>query len=129
MNRTIALIFVLEFLAGCSISATGIVRSSGDRLAASFGPGVGKSEMKITLPDGEIFTGMTVATGSSAGMFQSAPPQISPFGGVEYSSDMTSAGVLTGNRGHIMWCSFQAVGFGVEGVCDTSDGNIIDISK
>jgi len=108
------------------------MRGSAERVVTTFHTGgIGGSEMKITLPNGESFNGTMVATGSSAGMFRNSAPK-SPFGGVDYASSMTSGGILSGNRGHTMWCSFNVVnvvGFSLEGVCDTSDGNVIDFNR
>jgi hypothetical protein len=128
MKQTFVLLMSAVLISGCTLAASGLVRGQGDRVTALFQPGLDGSDAQITLPDGETFRGKMVPTGSSAGFLQQVAPT-SPFGDIRYLSDLTSGGMLLGDRGHRMWCSFQSVGFGGEGICDTSDGRIIDIRR
>ena len=120
-------------LTACSGTMDGIVREDAKRVKLKYtGARIGKSEVQVTMPEGERFIGRT-QLGSDA---------TEPDTGGSISSDKFQAvedfegnadAVLTGDRGNIMKCRFHltdiVIGFpiGGFGLCQVADGRTIDI--
>ena len=101
--------------------------------------------MQVTLADGETYKGKVVMAGRSSGVgygFSSATAKDSQGRtangtGAAFNVVETPTGnmqcVLFGDRGHTMRCSFQYAdtrgdtSAGGVGVCETSDGRVIDV--
>ena len=145
MKTTQLVLLGIALFAGCSGTMNGMVRNSGDRVTISYEQGMEHDKLQVTLPDGETYKGKVVMVGRSSGYgygFGTALAKSrsgsavygtrSAFSVVEtYTGNMQ--GVLFGDRGHTMRCVFQyadSSGFtdsGGVGVCETSDGRVIDV--
>lgn len=132
-------------LGGCAGTMNGMVRSSGHPVSIAYNQSTDHDDLKVTMPDGETFTGKAVMVGKSTSLGYSfgsatassskghyAAGSRSAFGVVNtYTGNMQA--VLFGNRGHTMRCNFQyadASGFTADGgigLCETSDGRVIDV--
>ncbi len=136
----IALALFSGLLSGCAGSMRGMIRQDGHAVNIQFDDtGFGYGKLSATLPDGEIFEGKFVEE-SSTGLvtgFGTAKSGVSTahgttFAVVEgYSGNIE--GVLFGNKGHTMKCHFRAVDSsmglpsGGVGMCEVSDGRVIDV--
>lgn len=132
-------------LAGCAGTMSGMVRGSGERVQMGYQQGVSHDELTITMPDGETFVGKAVMVGGSTSMGVGtgtaravsssgtvATARANTFGVVNtYTGDVEA--VLFGNRSRSMQCRLRYAdkgGFtsaGGVGVCETSDGRVIDV--
>jgi hypothetical protein len=123
----------------------GMIRGSGEPISIDYTQGMQHDNLQVTMPDGETFTGKAVMVGhstsmgtgfgtttatSSSGAYATASG--TSFGVVEsYTGSMQA--VLFGNKGHTMRCKFQyadSSGFttaGGVGLCETSDGRVVDV--
>jgi len=122
-----------------------MIRNTGDQVLISYQQGMSHDSLQVTLPDGETFRGKVVMVGqsSSIGYGYGTVSASSNYGTSAYAQGSTfnvvnnytgnMQGVLFGDRGHTMRCSFQyadSSGFTTEGgvgVCETSDGRVIDV--
>ena len=112
-----------------------MIRGSGERISMSYQQGARHDDLQVTLPDGETFKGKVVTGGASSGLGYGLGIATAPataFGVVAtYTGGMR--GVLFGDKGHTMICNFQyadASGYteaGGVGLCETSDGKVIDV--
>ncbi len=147
MYRVNSLLIIALFLSGCPGAGMmkGMMRKTGDRVTMNYQDGMGYDDLQVIMPDGETFKGKVVKVGPSSGIgpgLGSASATSSTgasthgtdkaFGAVEtYNGNMQ--GVLFGDRKHTMRCKLQYVnpdGFtdsGGVGVCETSDGRVIDV--
>ena len=141
----ILIVVICLTLSACAGTMNGMVRGSGERISISYTQGMQHDNLKVKMPDGEIFSGKAVMVGHSTSMgigFSSAAATSSSgayatgsgtsFGVVEsYTGSMQA--VLFGNKGHTMRCKFQyadSSGFttaGGVGLCETSDGRVVDV--
>ena len=132
-------------LAGCAGRMNGMIRGSGTPVKIEYTQGMQHDNLKVTMPNGEIFAGKAVMVGHSIGVgygFGRATATSSTdsyatgtgtsFGIVEsYTGSMQA--VLFGNKGNTMRCKLQyadSSGFttaGGIGLCETSDGRVIDV--
>lgn len=145
MFKKTFLFILFLFLVGCSGAMNGMIRDSGERATISYQQGMSHDSLQVTLPDGETFKGKVVMVGASTGIasgFGTATAYDSAgntaFGtgstfGVVSTYTGNIQGVLFGDRKHTMRCRFQyadSSGFttaGGVGVCETSDGRVIDV--
>lgn len=145
MHRLLPLIILSLFLSGCAGTMNGMMRSTGDRVTINYQQGMEHDDLQVVMPDGETFKGKVVMVGRSSGIgwgFGSASATSSngtsaygtssAFSVVEtYTGNMQ--GVLFGDRKHTMRCKLQyadSSGFttsGGVGMCETSDGRVIDV--
>jgi len=121
LSATLALLSIV-LLVGCAGTMNGMVRSSGETfkgkvvmVGRSSGIGYGFGTASATTSSG----GTAYGTGSAFTVVKT------------YTGNMQ--GVLFGDRGHTMRCSFQyaassgSTTSGGVGVCETSDGRVIDV--
>lgn len=131
--KVVAVFISIIVLPGCFGTMSGMMRNQGGKVAVSQSGGM----YSIVLPDGEIFKGKQVQVQSSylSGALLETPTVRSPFGDVSYyyhfgpyQRALTYGGILSGDRGHKMWCYIYATGFGGgKGLCDISDGRTVDL--
>ena len=145
MKSKLAILAIVVLLSGCSGAMNGMIRDTGERVSITYEQGMSSDSLVITLPDGEIFKGRAVRVGSSTGIVSgfgaasaygsggnSAYGTSSSFGVVSTHTGNLQA-TLFGDRKHTMRCSFQYAdtsGYTPEGgigVCETSDGRVIDV--
>lgn len=145
MRKVIVLSLAISFITGCAGTMNGMVRNTGDRVTINYQQGMEHDNLQLVMPDGETFKGKVVMVGRStssgwttsnltatSSTGQSAYGTGSAFSVVEtYTGSME--GVLFGDRKHTMRCKFQyadSSGFttaGGVGLCETSDGRVIDV--
>ena len=141
----ILVIAVCLTLGGCAGTMNGMVRSTGHPVSIAYTQSMDHDDLTVTMPDGETFTGKAVMVGKSTSVgygLSSATATSSKgryttgsgtgFGVVNtYTGNMQA--VLFGNRGHTMRCNLQYAdssgytGDGGIGLCETSDGRVIDV--
>jgi hypothetical protein len=122
---------ILTFaLMACSGNMKGIDRYSGRRVFFAYtNDKFGSAEIQVTMPDGERFMGRIVEEPVDT---QAAAPSGKSYPTVDQFSGNTDA-LLEGDRGSNMKCKFRlsdkVFGFksGGFGLCETSDGRVIDI--
>jgi len=127
-------------LSGCSGTMQGMLRGSGQRVTIAFTEtGMAHGTLRTTLPSGEHFEGKHVYESSSS--YGTVFGQTSGGGntasgasfGIVTSYSGNNRAILFGDRGHSMNCSFQVVdpitgmSAGGVGVCQVSDGDVIDV--
>lgn len=128
--RLIGLTTLAFALMACSGTMKGIDRYSGKRVYFLYEDAkFGSAKIQVTMPDGETFVGQTVdepgATPATAAEVKGYPAV------TEFPGELRA--LLFGNRGIHMKCKFrlsdQVIGFkaGGFGLCQTSDGRVIDI--
>lgn len=145
MHRMTLLIIIPLFLSGCAGIMNGMVRNTGDRVSINYQQGMEHDDLQVVMPGGETFKGKAVMVGRSSNIGwgfggasvtgssgASAYGTGSAFSVVEtYTGNMQ--GVLFGDRKHTMRCKLQYAdtgGFttsGGIGICETSDGRVIDV--
>lgn len=141
----ILVVVICLTLSACAGTMNGMIRGSGEPISIAYTQGMQHDNLQVTMPDGETFTGKAVMVGhstsmgtgfgtatanSSSGAYATA--SVTSFGVVEsYTGSMQA--VLFGNKGHTMRCKFQyadSSGFttaGGVGLCETSDGRVVDV--
>ncbi len=114
------------FTLACSGTMKGVDRYSGKRVYFDYhDEKFGSAQLQITMPDGEHFMGKLLEKPAARQSGQEYPA-IEEFPG-------NSEALLFGDRGTEMRCRFRlsdrVVGFksGGYGLCETSDGRVIDI--
>ncbi len=114
----------------CSGTMRGIDRYSGKRVFFSYADEkFGSAEIQVTMPDGEHFVGTIVKEPAAT---DAITPSGKGYPAIEEFDGNTEA-FLQGDRGHNMKCKFRlsdtVLGFksGGFGLCETSDGRVIDI--
>jgi len=144
MARLIAVSLIL-ILTGCAGTMQGMIRGSGQVVSINYDQAISHDNLRVSLPDGETFIGKAVQVGNSVSIGQSFG---SAFGVSSSGRTFAAAGsgfgvvstftgnveaVLFGNRGRSMQCRLRyadSSGFttaGGVGVCETSDGKVIDV--
>jgi hypothetical protein len=129
MKQLFFALLICPLLASCGGAMQGMIRGSGERVTMSYEQAMQHDNLHVTLPDGETFKGKVVMEGASTGLAYGAG---AAFRVVEtYTGSMR--GVLFGDKGHTMVCKFQyadSSGFtsaGGVGLCETSEGKVIDV--
>lgn len=144
MARLIALSLLL-ILTGCAGTMQGMIRGSGQLVSINYEQAMSHDNLRVSLPDGEAFIGKAVQVGNSVSIGQSFGSVFgvsssgrtfaaasSGFGVVSTFTGNVEA-VLFGSRGRSMQCRLRyadSSGFttaGGVGVCETSDGKVIDV--
>lgn len=145
------------FLTGCMTGTMqAMVRDSGERIPMTYKQGMSHDDLVVTMPGGEVFEGKAVEVGSSsafvntfgrgtssgtATMFGSMGSQFGTYTGAANTSAFSVvsshtgnfAAVLFGDKGHTMRCQLQyaddsgLTNLGGVGVCETSDGRVVDV--
>ena len=121
--------FVIASMA-CSGTMRGIDRYSGKRVYLAYEEEkFGSAELQLQMPDGELFIGKLIEEQMAA---TSNAPLGKGYPVVDEFQGNTEA-YLFGDRGNKMRCKFRLsdtlMGFksGGFGICETSDGRVIDI--
>ena len=128
------LFFILTTLViasmACSGTMRGIDRYSGKRIYFEYEEEkFGSAELQVQMPDGELFIGKLIKEQMAA---TSNAPSGKGYPAVDEFQGNTEA-FLFGDRGNNMKCKFRLsdamLGFkgGGFGLCETSDGRVIDI--
>lgn len=137
------IVLICVALSACAGTMNGMVRSSGQPLSIAYTQGMQHDNLEVTMPDGETFTGKAVMVGRSTSMGTGFGTATSSSGGYATASGTSFSvvesytgsmqAVLFGNKGHTMRCKFQyadSSGFttaGGVGLCETSNGRVIDV--
>lgn len=131
MRIFLPLIVACTLLAGCAGEMTGQIRGTGERVIFAYEQGIDSDNYTATIGN-EKFVGKAVMDGSSSGV-------ATAFGGgfntTAFGATSTNrfVAVLLGNRGSSLNCQMRyadSSGFttaGGVGVCQHSDGRIIDV--
>ena len=145
MHRLLTIIFIPLIFSGCAGTMNGMVRDTGDMVTINYQQGMEHDDLQVVMPDGETFKGKAVMVGrsSSHGWGFGGASAKSTNGANAYATGSTFSvlekytgsmqAVLFGDRKHSMRCKFQYVdssGFttsGGVGLCETSDGRVIDV--
>ena len=136
MRRTFAILPFVLLVLGCSGTMDGMVRDSGTRITLSYVQGIEHDDLQVQMPDGELFSGKAVMSDRSSALISSIGSNASGSGtafSVVQTYTGSMVGVLFGDRGNTMQCRFQYAdsgGFtpsGGVGLCETSDGQLIDV--
>jgi hypothetical protein len=137
LNASFVLSLIVALTVGCSGQINGVIRRDAKRIEITYTDSrLTAAELAAVLPDGEQFRGKSesldrtreaMETASTAGGLQS--------GGFEavQSFPGNSKATLSGNRGNVIKCRFKItdviIGFssGGTGICQVSDGRVIDV--
>ena len=142
--RNVTIVVLCLCLVGCSGTMRGMVRGGGEQVSIAYNQGIAHDDLTVTLPDGESFSGKAVMVGKSTSIVQGfgtanawgTGGKASAYGssfGVASTYTGNVQAVLFGNRGRTMQCQLQyadtggLTNAGGVGVCETSDGKILDI--
>lgn len=115
-------------LSACAGTMNGMIRGSGKQISIGYTQNMQSDTLQVTMPDGEIFIGKAVMTNKSTSTVMVS----GNFGVVQNSTGNVQA-VLFGNKGHTMNCKFHYADSsgdttdGGIGVCETSNGKMIDV--
>ena len=126
-------VLLYGILTACSGTMDGVVRQDAKRVKLKYsGARIGKSDVQVTMPEGERFVGRT-----QLGNDATEPPAGGSTGSDNFRAvekfEGNADAVLTGDRGNIMKCRFHltdiVIGFpiGGFGLCQVADGRTIDI--
>lgn len=134
MKSLVTILAITILLAGCAGTMDGMIRNSGERITISYQQGMEHDDLTVVMPGGEIFKGKAVMFGKSTsiGWATTTGNTGTAFGVVETYTGNVRA-VLFGDRNNTMRCSLQyadSSGFttsGGIGLCETSDGRVIDV--
>ncbi len=131
----VLVVAVLIFLLGCAGSMKGVVRRDARRIEMTYTDmRLGKGILKTVLPGGERFEGRIVKIGATDIQSDTAiaTSQSAAFDDVQVFEGNAKA-TLSGSRGNIMKCRFNltdslmGISSGGFGLCQVSDGRVIDI--
>jgi len=127
----LALVFAV--MTACSGTMQGVVRKDARRVSFNYTDSrIGTADLQVALPDGERFAGRVERGTENTAIDPGATKSTDRFEAVE-TFDGNADAVLSGNRGNIMKCRFRLtdiiIGFssGGFGICQVSDGRVIDI--
>lgn len=132
------------FLTACAGTMNGMIRGTGQPIAIAYTQGMMHDDLQVTMPDGEIFKGKAVMTDHSTGMgfgfgnaIGTTPTDTYTASGNSFVIVQTFSGrvqaVLFGDRGNSMRCKFKyadsggLTNAGGIGLCETSDGRVVDV--
>lgn len=142
--KAISLLLLL-LLCGCSGVMTGMIRGEKAPVQIHYKQGFASDQLTVVMPDGETYSGKAVMVGKSHSTnigyasIQAKPQRGRPItvSGNTFETQTTYTGnvraVLIGNRGGSMRCDLTYVDTGGEtsaggvGVCETADGQSIDV--
>ena len=131
----ILVVILLTVLLGCAGSMKGVVRRDAKRISLTYTDSrLGKGNVQTVLPGGERFEGKIVRMGSADVQSDSdvAGNESTAFEDVQIF-DGNAKATLSGNKGNIMKCRFNladsiiGLSSGGFGICQVSDGRVIDI--
>ena len=131
----VLVVAIFFFLSGCSGSMKGVVRRDAKRIEMTYTDmRVGKGLLETVLPGGERFEGRIVKIGAMDIQSDTtiATSQSAAFDDVQVFEGNAKA-TLSGSRGNIMKCRFNltdslmGISSGGFGLCQVSDGRVIDI--
>ena len=129
------LAILLTVQLGCAGSMKGVVRRDAKRIELTYTDSrPGKGSLQTVLPGGERFEGKIVRIGSAdvqsdtgvSGSESTVFESVQTFGG-------NAKATLSGSKGNIMKCRFKltdsiiGLSGGGFGICQVSDGRVIDI--
>ena len=136
MTQKCLYVFIAVFFAvmtACSGTLQGVVRKDAKRVSFNYSDSrIGTADLQVALPDGERFAGRVERGTENTAIDSGATKSTDRFEAVE-TFDGNADAVLSGNRGNIMKCRFRLtdiiIGFrsGGFGICQASDGRVIDI--
>ena len=128
--------FIAVFLAlmtACSGTMQGVVRKDARRVSFNYSDSrIGKADVQVVMPEGEHFEGRVERGTDRTRPNSSSTISTDRFEAVETFGGNADA-VLSGNRGNIMKCRFHiadviiGISSGGFGICQVSDGRVIDI--
>ena len=134
-RAVVLVVTVLIFLLGCAGSMKGVVRRDAKRIEMTYTDmRLGKGVLETVLPGGESFKGKIVKIGATDIQSDTsiATSQSAAFEDVQVFEGNAKA-TLSGSRGNIMKCRFNltdslmGISSGGFGLCQVSDGRVIDI--
>ena len=120
---------------GCAGSMKGVVRRDAKRIEVTYTDSrLGQGRLQTVLPGGERFEGKIVRTGWAGAQSDSAVSgdESTDFEDVQMFEGNAEA-TLSGNKGNVMKCRFNltdsiiGLSSGGFGICQVSDGRVIDI--
>ena len=129
----VAMAIIFAVLTACSGTMQGIVRNDARRVAFNYSDSkIGTADVQVVMPEGEHFEGRVERGTDGTRSNSSSTISTDRFEAVETFVGNADA-VLSGNRGNIMKCRFHLtdtiIGLpsGGFGICQVSDGRVIDI--
>ena len=129
----VAMAIIFAVLTACSGTLQGIVRNNARRVSFDYSDSkIGTADVQVVMPEGERFEGHVERGTDRTRSNSSSTISTDRFEVVETFAGNADA-VLSGNRGNIMQCRFyltdSIIGFssGGYGICQVSDGRVIDI--
>ncbi len=138
MNKWCMVILVAILLTvqlGCAGSMKGVVRRDAKRIELTYTDSrLGKGRLQTVLPGGERFEGTIIRTGSADAQSDTAvsASESTVFEEVQLF-DGNAEATLSGTKGNIMKCRFNladslmGISSGGFGICQVTDGRVIDI--
>ncbi len=138
MNKWCMVILIAVFLGvqlGCAGSMKGVVRRDAKRIEFTYTDSrLGKGSLQTVMPNGERFEGLVVRIGSADPQSDTAASgsESTDFEDVQ-SFDGNAEATLVGNKGSIMKCRFNladsimGLSSGGYGICQVTDGRVVDI--
>ena len=126
---------LLAFQLGCAGSMKGVVRRDAKRIELTYTDSrLEKASLQTVLPGGERFEGKIVRIGWMGAQSDTAvsASESTAFEDVQLFEGNAEA-TLSGNKGNIMKCRFKladsiiGLSSGGFGICQTTDGRVIDI--
>ncbi len=129
----VAMAIIFAVLAACSGTMQGVVRKDARRVVFDYSDSkIGTADVQVVMPEGERFEGRVERGTDRTRSNSNSTISTDRFEAVETFEGNADA-VLSGNRGNIMKCRFHLtdiiIGFssGGYGICQLSDGRVIDI--
>ena len=121
---------------GCSGQMDGVIRRDAKRIEITYTASrLTAAELTAVLPDGEQFRGKAESLDRTQDALETTSTGSHQSGSFEavQSFPGNSKATLSGNRGHVIKCRFKItdviIGFssGGTGICQISDGRVIDV--
>ena len=131
--RVALVIALLLGISGCSGTMNGMIRGTGERVSISYEQAMEHDNLVLTMPDGEVFTGKAVSAGNISGFGQGYNYETGSTFTTFNASSGNFVATLFGNKGTTMRCklnyasSYGDTSGGGVGVCEASNGNVVDI--
>ncbi len=130
--QSLAMVAVCALVTGCSGTMQGVVRGEGTPVQFTYEQGMDRDFYSATI-DGESFSGQAIDAGATSGV-----GTVYSGGGfgtvVTTNSSGNFVAVLMGDRGSSMRCQMNyadssgLTSMGGVGICQHSDGRIIDVT-